>query len=333
MKDALRKAFNVGYTWGYDPDYTKLYIEKYVALDPFTMGQFLFEVGQVISLIDLVSLEELRESKFYLEWVRPQRWADALCSTLEKTNTSYAAVSVIRHERNGLADEQARSRMRLILPHVRRAVLIGKVLDLTKIEAAQLADTFDGLAAGTFLADANGRIVYANAAGDALLAEGSPVRAAAGKLALVDDTANRLLHDILIKAPAGDAAVGAKGITVSLGGHAGENWVAHVLPLTSGTRRKTGTSYSAVAAIFVRKAGLDLPHPLEALAGRYKLTPAEMRVLMAIVEIGGVPEIAPVLGMSETTVKTHLYHVFEKTGAKRQADLVKLVAGFMSPLG
>jgi DNA-binding NarL/FixJ family response regulator len=54
--------------------------------------------------------------------------------------------------------------------------------------------------------------------------------------------------------------------------------------------------------------------------------------LMAIVDVGGVPEIAPVLGISETTVKTHLQHVFEKTGTQRQADLVKIVAGYMSPL-
>jgi DNA-binding NarL/FixJ family response regulator len=57
-----------------------------------------------------------------------------------------------------------------------------------------------------------------------------------------------------------------------------------------------------------------------------------MRVLMAIVNIGGVPDVAPVLGVSEATVKTHLQHIFEKTGASRQADLVKLVAGFLSPL-
>jgi DNA-binding CsgD family transcriptional regulator len=54
---------------------------------------------------------------------------------------------------------------------------------------------------------------------------------------------------------------------------------------------------------------------------------------MAIVEVGGVPEVAPVLGISETTVKTHLGRLFEKTRTKRQADLVKLVAAFMSPLG
>ena len=82
----------------------------------------------------------------------------------------------------------------------------------------------------------------------------------------------------------------------------------------------------------IRQTALDLPHPLEAIANAYRLTPAEMRVLMMIVQIGGVPEIAPVLGISETTVKTHLQHVYKKTGTQRQADLVKLVAGYMSPL-
>jgi DNA-binding CsgD family transcriptional regulator len=53
---------------------------------------------------------------------------------------------------------------------------------------------------------------------------------------------------------------------------------------------------------------------------------------MMIVQLGGVREVAPVLGIGESTVKTHLQHIFEKTGAGRQADLVKLVAGYMSPL-
>jgi hypothetical protein len=35
------------------------------------------------------------------------------------------------------------------------------------------------------------------------------------------------------------------------------------------------------------------------------------------------------LGVAETTVKTHLYRVFAKT---RQADLLKLAAGFSNPL-
>jgi DNA-binding CsgD family transcriptional regulator len=79
--------------------------------------------------------------------------------------------------------------------------------------------------------------------------------------------------------------------------------------LTSGARRKAGTAYSAVAAVFVRKAVLDLPHPLEAPSTAFKLTPGEMRVLMMIVQLGSVPEVPPVLGISEPTVRTHLQDV------------------------
>jgi DNA-binding CsgD family transcriptional regulator len=39
------------------------------------------------------------------------------------------------------------------------------------------------------------------------------------------------------------------------------------------------------------------------------------------------------LEISEATVKTHLQRQFGKTGTARQAELFKLVAAFMSPLG
>jgi DNA-binding CsgD family transcriptional regulator len=200
------------------------------------------------------------------------------------------------------------------------------------VEAATLADTFDGLAASMVLIDAAARIVHANSAALAMLDEGSVIRAAGGKLAAVDTQADRALHDVFRNAEAGDAAVGTKGIAMPLTARDGERYVAHVLPLTSGARRKAGVAYSTVAAVFVRKATLDLPHPVEALADAFKLTPAEMRVLMMIAQIGGIPEVAPVLGISETTVRTHLQHIFAKTRTSRQADLVKLVAGYMSPL-
>ena len=62
------------------------------------------------------------------------------------------------------------------------------------------------------------------------------------------------------------------------------------------------------------------------------MTPSELRVLLAIVQVGGVPETAEALGIGEATVKTHLHRLFNKTGAGRQADLVKLIAEFSSPL-
>ena len=54
-------------------------------------------------------------------------------------------------------------------------------------------------------------------------------------------------------------------------------------------------------------------------------------VLQAVVDLGSVPAAAKALGLSQATVKTHVHHVFQKTGTKRQIDLAKLVAGAASP--
>jgi DNA-binding CsgD family transcriptional regulator len=319
--------------WGVDPSYERLYLQTYVKLNPMTVPSVLYaHVGSVLTVSDLIPENEFRDSRFYREWLMPQRIVDSIAAVLDKSPTSYAAVSLSRHVRHGPVDDETRRRMKLLAPHFHRAVAIGKIIDLHKVEAAAFADALDGLATGFFLVDANGRIVHANAPGHAMLADGSVVRAAAGKLAAVDLTANRALNEVFMNAPEGDAAVGVKGISVPLAAGAGERYIAHVLPLTSGARRKAGLAYSAVAAVFVRKAALDLPHPLDTLANAYKLTPAEMRVLMMIVQLGGVPEVAPVLGMARPTVKTHLQHIFDKTDTKRQSDLVKLVAGYMTPL-
>jgi DNA-binding CsgD family transcriptional regulator/PAS domain-containing protein len=332
-QDSAQLSAQFHFSWGDNPEYTKSYNETYIKLNPALLPFILHsKLEDVIVLSDVIPYDEFLASRFYKEWAKPQGYSDTVHATLEKSLTSYAAVAVARHERQGLVDDRARRRMRLLAPHFRRAVAIGKTIDMRQVEAAAFADTLDGLAAAMFLVDAAGRVVRANAAAHVMLAQGSPLLLSAGKLAAVDVEAGRVLHDVFISAERGDDTVGAKGIAVPLTAGDGERFVAHVLPLTAGARRMAGREYSAVAAVFVRKAQLDPPHPIAVLADAFKLTPAELRVLMAIVQIGGIPEVAPVLGISETTVKTHLQHVFEKTGTNRQADLVKLVAGYMSPL-
>ena len=329
MKDAARKAHNTVYTWGYDPNYVQVYVEKFVQFDPFTTGQFFFGLEELVSVADLMSHEEHRKSRFYKEWVQPQGWTDAVGATLEKSATAYSAFSVIRHERNGIVDDKTRRRMQLIVPHVRRAVAIGKIVDLRTVEAAALADTLDGLAAAMFLVDDDGRIVHANAVGHVMLADGSVITAAGGKLIFADQSTSASFVGVGTE----DTAAGAKNACLPLRAPNGDDYVAHILSLTAGKRRQAGSAYSAVAAVFVRKAELELPHPVETLAKRYGLTAGEMRVLFAIVEIGGVPEVAHMLGISQATVKTHVQRIFGKTGTARQADLVKLIAGLPGPFG
>jgi DNA-binding CsgD family transcriptional regulator len=131
----------------------------------------------------------------------------------------------------------------------------------------------------------------------------------------------------------GDMAMGVKGVAVPLVARTGERYVAHVLPLTSGARRETGMTHAAVAAVLVRKVTLKTTYAApEAIAKAYQLTPSELRVLLAIVEIGGAIEVADALGVTEATVRTHLARLYAKTGTRRHADLVKLVACFANPL-
>jgi DNA-binding CsgD family transcriptional regulator len=332
-KDATRKSGNVYYEdGGIDQQYKQLYFERYVKLDPTTTGHYFAEIGQPVATNDLMPYAEFLETRFYKEWVHPQGLVDTLTALLDKAQSSAALISVFRHERNGLVDDEMRQRMRLIVPHMRRAVLIGRVIDLKTAEAASLADTLDGLTAGMFLVDDTARIVHANASGHAMLAANDFLCASGGRLVAGDGQTDRALREMLAAAGGGDVAIGNRGIAVPLSARDGECYVAHILPLTSGARRRAGTNYAAVAALFVHKAALDAPSPPEVIARAFNLTPSELRVLLGIVEVGGVSETAVALGVAETTVKTHLHHLFAKTGASRQADLVKLVAGFANPL-
>jgi len=316
---------------GADPNSLQVYSESYPKLDP-TADSPCFGVEQVVSATDLVPYEEFRRGRFYREWARPHGWVDVASAVIEKSATSCTFLSVVRHEANGLVDDEMRRRMTLLIPHVRRALLIGKTIHRKQTEAVCFSDVLDGLSAGMILVDANGRIVHTNNAAIAILDAGDFLRSVCGRLVASDLAINAALREILVAANAGDAALGVKGIALPLTAHDGERYVAHVLPLTSGARREAGLAYNAVAALFIRKASLEPFSPPEVIGEMYKLTPTELRVLLAIVDIGGVPEVAAALGVAVTTVKTHLSRLFEKTGVARQADLVKLVAGFSTPL-
>jgi DNA-binding CsgD family transcriptional regulator len=333
-KDAASKTGGVAYYTGIEAYYRDLYFNKYIKLDPLTVGHYFAEVEKPVAVGDLLSYEEFLETRAYREWGQPQGLVDVLNVALDKTATSAAMFCVFRNQQNGLVDDEMRRRMALIVPHIRRAVLVGNVIDLKKAEAASLADALDGISAGMFLVDATGRIDHANAAGHVMLKKASVLRAEGGRLITNDPQADQTLADTFATAGSGDAAIGIKGVAVPLRARNGDGdrYVAHVLPLTSGARRRAAASYAAVAALFVHKAALDMPSPPEVIAKAHKLTPMELRVLLAVVEVGGVSGVAEALGIAESTVKTHLGRLYGKTGARRQADLVKLVAAYSNPL-
>lgn len=329
-QDTISRATDALFWWGKAssaPQYFQAYVDTYGRINPIFPGVIFFDVEQPVAVPDVISCEEFVRTRFFREWLAPQSLTDGLFSTLEKGVTSCAVFTAMRHAGQGPVDDRMRQRFELITPHIRRAMLIGKAIDLHRVEAATLADTLDELASATFIVDQTGRIIHANLAAHRLIAEAGLLRATNGRLHALEPRGRNLV-EVFATAEGGDAAVGKGGIAVPLTARSGERYVAHVLPLTSGARRKAGTSYAATAALFIRKAALDLPSPPEAVTRQFNLTLAEVRVLFAIVQIGGVPDVAPVLGISEQTVKSHLHHIYEKTGTRRQADLVTLVASY-----
>jgi len=330
--DFQRADLNLMKLWGYDPAALQIFMERYMRNHPLIPASMRTKIGDVLSIDDAMPYEEFVETALYREFYRPLGVVDAIQATLDKSATGMAMFYVVRHEQVGRVDEMMRRRTALLLPHFRRAMLIGKSVQLQKVEMAALADVLDGLAAAMFLLDARGTIVRTNASGNAMLAKGEAVRAVGNRLIINQPSREHALTDICMAAEEGDAKLGLKGIAVPFDSPYGKSYVANVLPLTSGTRRSAGAKYSAVAAVFVEEAGRPGQLPYDMIADHFRLTPAELRVLFGIVEIGGVPDVASALGISQPTVRTHLQHVFEKTGTKRQAELVKLLQGYMTPL-
>jgi DNA-binding CsgD family transcriptional regulator len=323
-KDVGARHAVIPHDFGFQRLPVALFEPIYPAAEPLFLG----DIEQPIAITDLIPLEELIQTELYRRWAKPQGFVDFISAVLDRTAISAAIFGVFRHERNGIVDDRARRQMRLIAPHVRRAVLIGRMFEFKAAEVATFVDTLDGLSAAMYLVDAQGRLIHANAAGSAILAARDILSSVGGRLVASDTRVQLTLRDVFAAAGQGDAALGIKGIAVPLIGKDGERYVAHALPLTSGARRRAGIDRVAAAALFVRRADLVASSTSHVIGETFKLTPTELRVLLAIVEVGGIPEVATAFGVADTTVRTHVNRLFEKTGVTRQADLVKLVAGY-----
>jgi DNA-binding CsgD family transcriptional regulator len=215
----------------------------------------------------------------------------------------------------------------LLVPHVRRAVQMGKQIDLEQVRVATFTNVLNGLSAGLFLVAADGKLMHANAAGEAMLATEDCLRSTCGRLVICNPDVHSLLQKAL---PGSTGAAPGNNPVLPVIARNGDRYLIHVLPLSSDGQARPSIGRAA-AAVFVRKAALEGLVP-QAIARAFDLTPAELRVLLAIFEFGGIPQAATMLGVADSTVKTHVGRLFEKTGTSRQADLVKLAAGYNTPL-
>jgi DNA-binding CsgD family transcriptional regulator len=88
-----------------------------------------------------------------------------------------------------------------------------------------------------------------------------------------------------------------------------------------------------LCALIVGDPGRTCSAKVDRIRALYRLTPAESRVLGAVVEGEGSDAAAQRLGMSVHTLRRHLKSIFAKMNVDRQSQLVKVVLLGVALLG
>lgn len=279
--------------------------------------------------LSVISEEEFHRTAFFQEWVRPQGLGEACLTKFVHTPERLGIMaSAIRANREPVTADERRF-FASLSPHVRRAVLIGDLIDQERLKKDRFMTTLDSLAAPVLFTSASGAILYANAEAEKMLSAKGAIGARSGVLSAQNPLATPALLAAIASAAYADTAMGASGIGLPVSRPGGPPALAYVLPLADGTAR--AAFRPACAAVFVSTA-VPAPPPSEAaLAGLFQLTQAEAHVLALIGGGMGVAKALQALGIKEDTLKTHLGRIYAKTGATRQADLVKLVSDIATP--
>lgn len=314
------------YLYNDDPHYTRLFLEELAPLNPMFPAVLFLDVGTVIAASDLVPDDEMEKTRFHKEWIAPQGMTGALAALLERDATRVAFISF--PWRDGEIDDNARERLALLVPHLQRAVAIGRLFVRQEASERMLTAALDHVDDGVLLLSARGRIVFANATGRRMLDEGVLLSAAGGILHAVVPEAEQMLRSYLARIPTDTDGAASRGITMVLSDTTEPQWTANVLPLADGERRRAGDEHHAIAALFVRSSMRAQPSPIETFAKRYRLTASEIRVVETSLRIGGLDALAAALGISRATVKTHLNRIYRKSGTKNRGDLIRLIANF-----
>ena len=207
-----------------------------------------------------------------------------------------------------------------LAPHLQRAIEMNRRVAKLEDERAGLLDALERSSQGILLLDGNARILFANGTAQMILRQGDGLRAAPDGLHAGRETA--ALRRLVAQ---GDREMdGESGGFVTIKRPSPRRpLLVSVVPL----RRATSWLASQAPRMLAFIADPDtLPVlPTEQIRGLYGLTAAEAEVALAVLDGEGVGAIADGLGISVATARTHLHRIFEKTGTKRQAELVRLI--------
>jgi DNA-binding CsgD family transcriptional regulator len=271
----------------------------------------------------IVPEHELVRSRFYTEWLQPQDLHHRLCAVLSREEATAVFLEVLRPRHCAGFDDDHIERCRVLLPHLQRALQMRRRLADLEVERDAALRALDQLPWGVVFVDEHRNRLGANrhaqeilVAGDGLTARGNILRAD-----LADETARleRLLNSALDRTgKQRSTAGGTLSITRPSGAHPLSVAVVplHIEIETLGER-------GPIAAIFVTDPDIPLASHEQHLRELYALTAGEARLVSWLLQGKSVEEAAAAMGVTVNTARTRLKRIYNKTGIRRQPELVR----------
>jgi DNA-binding CsgD family transcriptional regulator len=306
------------------------YKERHVR-NPWNEAMQSEPVGRVVLSDAVISLDDLRQTLFFDDVLRPQDVAHNTMIALAARNDFCVAFNLCRSARQGPIGERGQTLLGQLVPHLRRS--LGLAFRIDGYRAMQRGEyrVLDQLSSGVVLLDRRARILYANAAARALDArEGPLLLRNATVTARSPSHAQRL--GSLIRA----AIAGLPSGSMSVPRLHGEGLVT-IIAISVRGHDVDRFSYlhmpdAAVLLFIVDPTNRGGASP-ELIRDAFGLTPAEARVAIAAASGLGIPDVALQLNLSPNTIKTHLRHVFAKTGTASQGELTRLITSIATISG
>ena len=214
----------------------------------------------------------------------------------------------------------------LLAPHLVRAARLMTRLSEVRTREHLACEALEQFAVPVFVVNSTGRVRFVNAAGRAMIAARDGLCIVNGQLEAlsINETAalSQLIHGAALARRQGYSTSGGSLSVTRKGNSPAFNLV--VAPLSPS---RSGTDWPIEDAALV-VASRQKPASARAaimLQKQFNLTPAEIRLIQLVGEGIDPMQMAERLSVSITTIRTHLQRLFDKTGTRRQAELVRLV--------
>jgi DNA-binding CsgD family transcriptional regulator len=323
------------YTVGVDHARQDTYAEHLLAEGRWTT-RFTAHFADRFGQIDEVMAEQrIEDTILYRDWLKPQGFGPIWPvghTIVDDRGTPIGGFVLFRREGEGDFDPSAMEAMQPFVPHFRRATMTWLALQGAQQVRGALAEAMDLLPTGLILLDERRNIVLKNRGADRILKLNDGIRADGGGPSLEDARQNAEFQSLIadaIESSRGGQAVSTGFLAVKRPS-AKQAFATMVAPLLGNSSQVMG---GAVVAIFIADpVGGRLQDP-EVLASLYSLTNSEAELVRLLADGLSLEEVATKRGVSMNTARSHLKHVFAKTGTSRQGELVRLIIAGAGSIG